>query len=156
MGRTPVQDGAQLGLIRFVNPEGVAVGPAAGCTSSYRFNYYGSGGPAVDPACHPDATAVQSYRHSHYGKDRVGVTLDEEWFTPVGAAGSTLRAGLWYEDSRRDLGRDWHQMLDPTLSFKWNEQAYWHQYEWDFPQHRLQVVRGGDALRRACRAERRR
>ena len=93
MGRTPVQGGAQLGLIRFVNPEGVAVGPAAGCTSSYRFNYYGSGGPAVDPACHPDATAVQPYRHSHYGKDRVGVTLDEEWFTPVGAAGSTLRAG---------------------------------------------------------------
>ena len=26
-------------------------------------------------------------------------------------------------------------MLDPTLSFKWNEQAYWHQYEWDLPQH---------------------
>ena len=135
LGRAAVQGGGQLGLIRFVNPEGVAVGPAAGCTSSYRFNYYGSGGPGVDPACHPDATAVQSYRHSHYGKDRVGVTLDEEWFTPVGAAGSTLRAGLWYEDSRRDLGRDWHQMLDPTLSFKWNEQAYWHQYEWDFPQH---------------------
>ena len=135
LGRAAVQGGGQLGLIRFVNPEGVAVGPAAGCTSSYRFNYYGSGGPGVDPACHPGATAVQSYRHSHYGKDRVGVTLDEEWFTPVGAAGSTLRAGLWYEDSRRDLGRDWHQMLDPTLSFKWNEQAYWHQYEWDFPQH---------------------
>ena len=135
LGRAAVQGGGQLGLIRFVNPEGGAVGPAAGCTSSYRFNYYGSGGPAVDPACHPDATAVQSYRHSHYGKDRVGVTLDEEWFTPVGAAGSRLRAGLWYEDSRRDLGRDWHQMLDPTLSFKWNEQAYWHQYEWDFPQH---------------------
>ena len=77
---------------------------------------------------------MQSYRHSHYGKDRVGVTLDEEWFTTVGAAGSTLRAGIWYEDSRRDLGRDWHQMLDPTLNFNWNEQAYWHQYEWDFPQ----------------------
>ena len=135
MGVTPVRGGAQLGLIRFVNQDGVAVGPAPGCTSSYRFNYYGSGGPGVDPACHPGATAVQSYRHSHYGKDRVGVTLDEEWFTTVGAAGSTLRAGLWYEDSRRDLGRDWHQILDPTLNFNWNEQAYWHQYEWDFPQH---------------------
>ena len=134
MGRTPVQGGAQLGLIRFVSRDGVAVGPTPECTSSYLFNYYGSGGPEVDPACHPDATAVQSYRHSHYGKDRVGVTLDEEWFTTVGAAGSTLRAGIWYENSRRDLGRDWHQMLDPTLSFKWNEQAYWHQYEWDFPQ----------------------
>ena len=134
MGLAPVQGGTQLGLIRFVNRDGVAVGPVAGCTSSYIYNYYGSGGPEVDPACHPDATAVQSYRHSHYGKDRVGVTLDEEWFATVGTAGSTLRAGIWYEDSRRDLGRDWHQMLDPTLSFKWNEQAYWHQYEWDFPQ----------------------
>ena len=135
MGWPPVQGGTQLGLIRFVNRDGVAVGPVAGCTSSYIYNYYGSGGPEVDPACHPDATAVQSYRHSHYGKDRVGVTLDEEWFATIGTAGSTLRAGIWYEDSRRHLGRDWHQMLDPTLSFDWNEQAYWHQYEWDFPQH---------------------
>ena len=130
-----MRGGAQLGLIRFVNRDGVAVGPTPGCTSSYIFNYYGSGDPAVDPACHPGGTAVQSYRHSHYGKDRIGLTLDEEWFTTIGAAGSRLRAGIWYEDSRRNLGRDWHQMLDPTLSFKWNEQAYWHQYEWAFPQH---------------------
>ena len=135
LGGTAVRGGAQLGLIRFVNRDGIAVGPAAGCTSSFLFNYYGSGGPAVDPACHPGATAVQSYRHSHYGKDRVGVTLDEEWFTTIGAAGSSLRAGVWYEDSRRDLGRDWHRMLDPTLSFQWDERAYWQQYEWNFPQH---------------------
>ena len=135
MGGTPVQGGSQLGLIRFVRPDGAAVGPMAGCTSSYIFNYYGSGGPAVDPACHPGATAVQSYRHSHYGKDRVGVTLDEEWFATVGAAGSALRAGIWYENTRRDLGRDWHQILDPTLSFNWSEPPYWQQYDWQFPQH---------------------
>ncbi len=135
MGGTPVQGGSQLGLIRFVSPDGAAVGPTAGCASSYIFNYYGSGGPAVDPACHPGATAVQSYRHSHYGKDRIGLTLDEEWFTTIGAAGSTLRAGIWYENTRRDLGRDWHQILDPTLSFNWNEQPYWQQYDWQFPQH---------------------
>ncbi|MYD72371.1 MAG: TonB-dependent receptor [Acidobacteria bacterium] len=134
LGGLPVQGGAELGLIRFVNGMGAAVGPTPGCMSTYVFNYYGSGGPAVDPACHPGATAVQSYRHSHYGKDRLGVTLDEEWFASVGAAGSTLRAGVWYEDSRRDLGRDWHRILDPILSFQWNEHAYWHQYEWDFPQ----------------------
>ncbi len=133
-GGAAVRGGAQLGVIRFVNGNGVAVGPTPGCASTYIFNYYGSGGAAVDPACHPGATAVQSYRHSHYGKDRVGVTLDEEWFTTIGSAGSTLRAGIWYEDSRRDLGRDWHRMLDPKLSFKWDEGAYWHQYEWDFPQ----------------------
>ena len=135
MGGTPVRGGSQLGLIRFVSPDGAAVGPTTGCISSYIFNYYGSGGPAVDPACHPGATAVQSYRHSHYGKDRFGVTLDEEWFTTVGAAGSTLRTGIWYENTRRDLGRDWHQILDPTLSFNWNEQPYWQQYDWQFPQH---------------------
>ena len=134
MGGLPVQGGMQLGLIRFVNANGVAVGPEPDCTSSYIFNYYGSGGPAVDPTCHPNATAVQSYRHSHYGKNRVGVTLDEEWFATLGDAGSTLRAGIWYENTRRDLGRDWHQILDPTLSFNWNEQPYWQQYDWQFPQ----------------------
>ena len=133
-GSPPIRGGTQLGVIRFVDSNGVAVGPTPGCMSSYIFNYYGSGGPAVDPACHPGATAVQSYRHSHYGKDRLGLTIDGDWSVVFGRGGSALRAGIWYEDSRRDLGRDWHRMLDPAINFKWDEQAYWHQYEWDFPQ----------------------
>ncbi len=134
-GHAPVQGGSQLGVIRFVDANGVAVGPVPGCTSSYIFNYYGSGGPEVDPACHPGATAVQSYRHSHYGKNRLGVNIDGEWSVLFGGGrGSALRAGFWYEDSRRDLGRDWHRILDPAINFKWDEKAYWHQYEWDFPQ----------------------
>ena len=134
-GLAPVRGGSQLGLVRFVDGDGVAVGPLPGCTSSYIFNYYGSGGPEVDPACHPGATAVQSFRHSHYGKDRTGASIDGEWSAPFGAGGgSALRAGIWYEGSRRHLGRDWHRMLDPALSFKGDEQPYWHQYEWDFPQ----------------------
>ncbi len=134
-GLPPVQGGTQLGVIRFVDSNGAAVGPTPGCTSSYIFNYYGSGGPEVDPACHPGATAVQSFRHSHYGKDRTGATIDGEWSALFGAGGgSALRAGIWYEDSRRHLGRDWHRILDPAINFKGDEQAYWHQYEWDFPQ----------------------
>ena len=133
-GNPPVQGGTQLGVIRFVDANGVAVGPTPGCTSSYIFNYYGSGGPEVDPACHPGATAVQSYRHSHYGKGRLGLTIDGDWSVVFGRGGSALRAGIWYENSRRDLGRDWHRMIDPSINFKWDEQAYWHQYEWDFPQ----------------------
>ena len=136
-GLAPVRGGEQLGLIRFVDRQGAAVGPEPGCRSSLIFNYYGPGGPEVDPACHPGGVAVQSYRHSHYGKDRFGLTLDEEWFAALGPAGSQLRGGLWYEASRRDLGRDWHQMLDPSVGFQWREQAYWHQYEWDFPQSLL-------------------
>ena len=133
-GRPPVRGGSQLGVVRFVDSNGVAVGPAPGCQSSYIFNYYGSGGPAVDPACHPGATAVQSFRHSHYGKDRLGVTIDGDWSVVLGRGGSALRAGIWYEDSRRHLGRDWHRMLDPAINFNSDEQAYWYQYEWDFPQ----------------------
>ena len=112
-GGATVRGGANLGSVYFVDGSGAAVGPAAGCESSYRFNYYGSGGPHFDPGCHPAATAVQSFRHSHYGKERFGLTLDEEWFTAIGAAGNSLRAGLWYEGSRRFLGRDWHRILDP-------------------------------------------
>ena len=135
-GRAPVRGGAQLGVIRFVDGNGAAVGPTPGCASSYIFNYYGSGGPEVDPACHPGASAVQSYRHSHYGKDRLGMNVDGEWSVLFGdGRGSALRAGIWYEGSRRDLGRDWHRILDPAINFKWDEQPYWHQYEWDFPQN---------------------
>ena len=133
-GRLPVRGGSQLGVVRFVDSNGVAVDPAPGCQSSYIFNYYGSGGSEVDPACHPGATAVQSFRHSHYGKDRLGLTIDGDWSVVLGGGGSALRAGIWYEDSRRHLGRDWHRMLDPAINFKSDEQAYWHQYEWDFPQ----------------------
>ncbi|MYF40950.1 MAG: TonB-dependent receptor [Rhodothermaceae bacterium] len=134
-GGPPIRGGQQLGLIRFVDRSGSAVLPEPGCTSSYIFNYYGAGGPEVDPACHPGATAVQSYRHSHYGKDRTGVTAEGTWTALIGAAGSSLRTGIWYERSRRLLGRDWHRMLDPSVSQLWDERPYWHQYEWEFPQH---------------------
>lgn len=133
-GGSPVRGGSQIGLIRFVGRDGAAVDPEPGCTSSYIYNYYGASGPEVDPACHPGATAVQSFRHSHYGKDRIGITVDQEWVTLIGSAGSTLRSGIWYERSKRLLGRDWHRILDPSLNFQFDERAYWHQYDWEFPQ----------------------
>ena len=134
MGGPPARGGDILGRIRFVDRNLVAVAPRPGCASSFIFHYYGAGGPEVDPACHPGATAVQSFRHSHYGKDRLGFTLDEEWTGAVGAAGNTLRAGLWFEDSTRTLGRDWHRILDPRVNVTFDENPYWQQYDWDFPQ----------------------
>ena len=134
-GGKSVRGGEQLGLIRFVDRDGLVVLPEEGCTSSYIFNYYGASGPDVDPACHPGATAVQSFRHSHYGKDRTGVTAEGDWFTLIGRAGNSLRAGIWYERSNRLLGRDWHRILDPTIDFSFDEKPYWEQYDWDFPQH---------------------
>lgn len=126
--------GAPLGQVQFVDPGGAPLTPRAGCVSSLQFPY-GGAGPEFDPACHPaDAIPVQSYRHSHYGKDRVGLTLDGDWFGELAVGGNRLRAGLWAEDGRRDLGRDWHKVQDVRVSHRYDDTPYWRQYDWEFPQ----------------------
>ena len=131
----PVRGGSPLGRFQFVGAEGVRLAPMPGCVSSITFPY-GGAGPEYDAACHPaHAIPVQSYRHSHYGKQRFGVTLDEEWFQPVGDGGNRLRAGIWYEDTRRDLGRDWHKVIDARFASNYDQTPYWRQYDWDFPQN---------------------
>ena len=126
--------GAPLGQVRFVDPDGVPLAPRPGCASTLHFPY-GGAGPEFDPACYPaDATPVQSYRHSHYGKERVGLTLDGDWFGELALGGNRLRAGLWAEDGRRDLGRDWHKVVDARVSHHYDDTPYWEQYDWEFPQ----------------------
>ena len=126
--------GAPLGQVQFVDPDGVPLTPRAGCVSSLQFPY-GGAGPEFDPACHPaEAIPVQSYRHSHYGKERVGLTLDGDWFGELAVGGNRLRAGLWAEDGRRDLGRDWHKIQDVRVSHRYDDTPYWRQYDWEFPQ----------------------
>ena len=129
-----VLGGGPLGQLHFVGPDGVALAPRPGCVSSIIFPY-GGAGPEYDPACHPaGAIPLQSYRHSHYGKERFGLTADQEWFHAVGEGGNRLRAGLWYENGRRDLGRDWHKIIDARVGPRFDEAPYWRQYEWAFPQ----------------------
>ena len=129
-----VRGGAALGRLYFVDSSGRALGAAPSCVSTLVFPY-GGGGPEYDPACHPaNAVPLQSWRHSHYGKERAGIMLDAEWSRPVGEGTNRLRAGLWYEDGRRDLGRDWHRILDARAGPRHDAIPYWHQYEWDFPQ----------------------
>ena len=130
-----VRGGDPLGQLHFASPDGVRLAPASGCVSSILFPY-GGAGPEHDAACHPaHAVPLQSYRHSHYGKDRWGLTLDEEWFQAVGNGGNRLRAGIWYEDSRRLLGRDWHKIIDARVDARFDETPYWQQYDWRFPQN---------------------
>ncbi len=126
--------GSPLGQVHFVDPDGVPLTPRAGCVSSLQFPYGGTG-PEFDPACYPaEAIPVQSYRHSHYGKERVGLTLDGDWFGELAMGGNRLRAGLWAEDGRRDLGRDWHKIMDARVSQRYDDTPYWRQYDWEFPQ----------------------
>ncbi len=128
------EGGAPLGQIRFVDPHGVPLAPRPGCVSSIQFPY-GGAGPEFDPACHPaNAIPVQSYRHSHYGKERLGLVLDGDWFGELEIGGNRLRAGVWAEDGRRDLGRDWHKITDARVSFSFDDTPYWRQYDWEFPQ----------------------
>ncbi len=126
--------GDPLGQVRFVDPRGAPLAPRPGCVSSLQFPY-GGAGPEFDPGCHPaDAVPVQSYRHSHYGKERAGLTLDGDWFGELAWGGNRFRAGLWAEDGRRDLGRDWHKVVDARVSHHYDETPYWRQYDWEFPQ----------------------
>ena len=41
---------------------------------------------------------------------------------------------MWYESGRRDLGRDWHKLIDARVGPRYDEAPYWQQYEWAFPQ----------------------
>lgn len=80
------------------------------------------------------AIAVQSYRHTHYQKERTGVTADFEWEKSFANFDNTVRGGLWYEDATRYEYRDWHRILDTRVGFDYDYQAYWVQYNREFPQ----------------------
>jgi len=88
-----------------------------------------------NPSCFSsDAIAVQSYRHTHYEKDRTGVTLDFTLRTDLFTYENELRGGLWYEDSTRDESRDWHKISDASAGPAFDASPYYVQYSYSFPQ----------------------
>jgi len=132
-GRT-VRGGVPRGFVYFVDPTGIALGPAPGCVSSLTFPY-GGAGPEADPACHDaNARAVQSYRHTHYDKTRGGAVVDGEWRArlPNGVQ-SLLHAGLWIERATRKESRDWHEIADTRIGPAFEHVPYWEQYGYRYP-----------------------
>ena len=128
---TRVSGGSALGRLYFVDGNGVALAPREGCVSSITFPY-GGAGAAYDPACYDaGAIPVQSYRHSHYAKDRLGFTFDVSWDT---SENNTVRAGIWYEDGKREEYRDWHKLVDARVGLPFENPAYWVQYDREYPQ----------------------
>ncbi|MFT6756735.1 MAG: iron complex outermembrane receptor protein [Chitinophagales bacterium] len=81
-----------------------------------------------------DAIAVQSYRHSHYEKDRTGLTLDFTWNAELAGFDNEVRGGLWYEDSTRDESRDWHRITDASAGPAFDSRPYYIQYKYSFHQ----------------------
>lgn len=113
----------------YVDNAGTPLAPDADCTATLTFPY-GGGAPANNPACY-DATAIPvgSYRHTHYGKQRFGVTADAAY--RIGE-NNTLRAGIWWEDATRDEHRDWHERTNILAGIEFDEDAYWRQYDRTF------------------------
>jgi len=133
-GTSTVLGGAALGRIYFVDGNFAALSPAAGCVSTITFPY-GGAGPEYDPACYQaGAVGAQSYRHTHYKKDRYGFTADASWEAQFGAVENLLRGGLWYEDGERKEHRDWHQVVDTRIGPDYENPAYWRQYDREYPQ----------------------
>ena len=130
---TTVLGGESLGLLTFVDSSGAALTPTPGCASSLTFPY-GGAGPEFDPNCFSvDAIPVGSYRHSHYNKQRFGFTGDFNWTKDFDSFTNNLRGGLWYENYRREEIRDWHRILDSTTGFRFDNVAYWRQYDREYP-----------------------
>lgn len=136
VGNGTVDGGAPRGQIYYVDGSGRALAPFAGCTASLTFPYGGTSFGGYDPACYPaGAVPVQSYRHTHYDRDRYGVTADGAWTADLSAtATNTLRAGLWYEDGERSEWRNWHQLVDARVGPDFENTPYWTQYSREFPQ----------------------
>ena len=131
-GNLPVLGGSGIGAIYFVDNQGRSLSPTPGCESSITFPY-GGAGPQSDPLCYgAGAIPVQSYRHTHYGRDRSGFTADFDWAVSIGEGENTLSGGLWLEDSNRREYRDWHRITDPRVGIEFNVIPYWIQYNRDF------------------------
>jgi outer membrane receptor for Fe3+-dicitrate len=143
LGAPTVRGGDFLGQLFFVDPQGNLLTPAPGCESSILFPY-GGAGPEYDPACYPaNAIPVQSYRHTHYGKERTGLTLDFEWIPGSGRLNNRIRGGLWYEDYDREESRDWHKISDTRVGFEDDNVPYWVQYDRDYPVETVKLYLAG-------------
>ncbi len=131
-GNLPILGGSPIGNLFFVNAAGEALSPDPACVSSITFPY-GGAGPEADPLCYgAGAIPLQSYRHTHYSRDRTGWTADFDWTTSFGEFENTLSGGIWLEDSTRLESRDWHKLTDARVGIAFDETPYWIQYDRDF------------------------
>ena len=132
LGGASINGGAPLGRLYFVDANGVALQPNAGCESSITFPY-GGAGPESDSACYGSgAIPVGSYRHTHYGKKRFGFNADFNYLAQFGSVENELRGGVWVEDYERDEYRDWHKIIDSRVGANFDHNAYWVQYDRTF------------------------
>ncbi|MCJ9428614.1 TonB-dependent receptor domain-containing protein [Kordiimonas marina] len=131
-----IYGGSAVGSYTYTDPSGNPIAPIDGCTATLSFPY-GGGSPANNPACYPAGSLpVGSYRHTNYGKTRIGVTADAAYHL---SDTNTLRAGLWWENSDRHEYRTWHKEIDPTVGIEFEYTEYWRQYDRNFKTNTLMM-----------------
>jgi len=122
-GDATSQGGTFTGRYGFTDQNGDPLSPAEGCTASYDWPW--SSGPALHPACYgADANPVMSYRHTHYKKDRSGLTAEYQLALGV----NDIKAGVWLEHNIRKESRDWHKVIDAKVYLNYDHTPYWTQY----------------------------
>lgn len=116
--------GSNSGSHYFEDTAGNPLAPNANCDAGFSWPW-GAGG-ALHPACYDrSAVPVMSFRNTNYNKDRKGFLASYE--TTVGI--NDIKAGLWYENAKRDENRTWHRLVDARIGMMAEESPYWMQYK---------------------------
>jgi iron complex outermembrane receptor protein len=120
----PTNEGGSINsTYGFTDQNGTPLTPAVGCEQSFTWPW--DSGPALHPACYSDsAVPVMSYRHTHYEKDRVGLTANAQWSIAM----NDIQFGLWAESNERNESRDWHKVIDARVYHHFDSTPYWTQY----------------------------
>jgi len=115
--------GESTGAYGFTDQSGQPLAPAADCTDNLSWPW--NSGAALAPSCY-DASAipVMSYRHTHYEKNRVGLTANFD----LSINNNDISFGLWAENNVRDESRDWHKVIDARVYHHFDKTPYWTQY----------------------------
>ena len=122
-GNATTEGGTIAGTYGFTDSQGNPLAHIASCTESLSWPW--ESGPALNPACYEaNAMPVMSYRHTHYKKDRVGMTSNYNLTMGM----HDLSAGLWLEHNVRKESRDWHKLINAKVSVVFDNTPYWTQY----------------------------
>ncbi|MGL1958849.1 MAG: TonB-dependent receptor [Colwellia sp.] len=120
---TDVNGGESLGKYGFTDQDGNPLAPDEDCTDNLSWPWDSEAGLA--PSCYNDsAIPVMSYRHTHYEKNRLGLTANFAYTI----ANNEIAFGLWAESNTRDESRDWHKVIDARIYHHYDATPYWIKY----------------------------
>ncbi|MFT5755570.1 MAG: iron complex outermembrane receptor protein [Alteromonadaceae bacterium] len=121
---TSVYGGTSVGQYAFVDQNGSPLTPNEGCTDTLAWPSKSTS--AATPSCYEaSAVPVMSYRHTHYQKNRMGLTANFDWKIN----NNDISFGLWAENNDRDESRDWHKVIDARVYHHFDSTPYWTQHD---------------------------